>query len=159
MQGSIDGVELGFPAQLGPGTSTLSFNGQVSNIQVGNISLAPVTLNLVASPSTFSITLGATLSLGPGEVNLGLLELGGSFSGTITVSLGTAGVSASVSGSASASLGVSEWCNVQDVAISPCGGLTDNVGAVSFNVPTTTVSVTSSGLGLSYDGHNFTLPW
>jgi hypothetical protein len=146
VQGSIDGVELGFTAQLGPGTSTLSFNGQVSNIQVGNISLAPV-------------TLGATLSLGPGEVNLGLLELGGSFSGTITVSLGTAGVSASVSGSASASLGVSEWCNVQDVAISPCGGLTDNVGAVSFNVPTTTVSVTSSGLGLSYDGHNFTLPW
>jgi hypothetical protein len=150
VQGSIDGVELGFTAQLGPGTSTLSFIGQVSNIQVGN---------LVASPSTFSITLGATLSLGPGEVNLGLLELGGSFSGTITVSLGTAGVSASVSGSASASLGVSEWCNVQDVAISPCGGLTDNVGAVSFNVPTTTVSVTSSGLGLSYDGHNFTLPW
>ena len=126
---------------------------------MGNISLAPVTVDLLASPSTFSLTLGATLALGPGEVNLGLVELGGSFSGTITVRLGTTGVSASVAGSASASLGVTEWCNVQDVAASPCGGLSDNVGAVSFNVPTTTVSVTSSGLGLSYDGYSFTLPW
>ncbi len=160
-QANLDGVSIDVLAQLDPNTPSLTFDASISQIVIGALTVGPVTVDLQASPSSFSFVLDASLQLGPGSVQIGpALSVGGELAGSISVSLGSSGLSAYITASAQVTLGAyiaQETCYDDDFPV-PCDYQWEYT-SFGFNLARTGFSVTASGLTLSWNGNSIFLPW
>ena len=93
-QGLDAGVTVNVLAKVDPVKMSLSFDGSVSQFTVGPLTIGPVSLHFKASPTTFEFTFDGSMQLGPGEVDLGLIKIGGQLGASVHLSISTSEISA-----------------------------------------------------------------
>ena len=161
-QASIEGVQISVLADIGLSPPSFSFTGTMSQVNIGSLSIGPVTLTIDASPSNFEFQFQGTLSLGPGSTDFGPdVSVGGSLSATAQVEISTSGVSAYIWGSIAVQLGAylaQSTCYWEDVVPYPCNFQWEYTN-LSFTLGKTGFSISSSGITLEADGYSFTFDW
>jgi hypothetical protein len=160
-QGSIAGVTVNVLAKVDPVKMSLSFDGSVSQFTVGPLTIGPVSLHFKASPTTFEFTFDGSMQLGPGEVDLGLIKIGGQLGATVHLSVSTSAISAWFTANVSAYVAAylsHETCYYKGVLPYPCDWYWEKTG-FDFTLGKTGFTLDSSGLTISFDGYSLTLPF
>ena len=167
-------VTVNFLASLSIGSPTsFDFSVNISQITVGSdLNIGPVTLVVCGSTqqtcdnntSYFQFEFDGSFSLSGSVTVPGVAQLSGSLTLSLTVKLSTSGFTALMSGSGSGS--IASWnafANCSGSLSNPltwhCDGGWGKTTSVSFNLQTTGITASSSGVTLSAGGTSITFPF
>ena len=167
-------VTVNFLASLSIGTPTsFNFNVTISQITVGqDLNVGPVALVVCGSTqktcdnntSYFQFEFVGSFSLSGSVTVSQFVQLSGSLSLSLDVNLSTSGFTALVSGSGSGS--ITFWNSLSNCSgtwYNPttwhCDGGWGSTATVSFQLASTGISASSSGVTLSADGSSITFPF
>ncbi len=161
---TIDGVALDLSIQVNPTTPSLAVNAQLGQIQAGSLTFGPTTVILDASPTTFQFELDGSINLGPGTLDLGLVEFTGQLSAGVKLSIGTDGLAAQITGSASiqgSNYLPQSVCYYKHVVPYPCNFQWINDKKLTIPPFTAGIDVNSSGVDVQipYTSKTLHLPF
>ena len=160
-QALISGTSVNILANIGFNPPSINFVGDISQFNIGPLSIGPVSILLSAStsPLSFTFQLNGAAELGPGSVQIGpALDIGGSLGAQIEVDISTSGLSVFFSGNLSFQVGVyvsTQTCYQDGWWPFACGYEWQYTG-FSLTIGRTGFSIDSSGITLAADGYSVT---
>ena len=160
-QAQISGTSINILANIGFNPPSINFTGDISQFNLGPLSIGPVSITLAAStsPPSFMFQLDGAASLGPGSVQIGpALDVGGSLAAQVEVDISTSGISVYFSGSLSLQIGVyvaTQTCYQYNWSPYGCDYKWEYTG-FSATIGRTGFSIDSSGITLAADGYSVT---
>lgn len=159
-QGSMLGVDVDVLARVDPTIPKLKFHLKTSAIDLGPLTIGPVSVDLEASKTSFSFDLDGHVGLGPGEVNLGLVKVGGELSANARMKLRLTEIEAYLNGKVAAWVAAYLPHDVcWEVFIPyPCDWDWDKTG-FSVQLRDTGFSLNGDGITVKVDGYSLTLPF
>ncbi|HET8930660.1 MAG TPA: Ig-like domain-containing protein [Acidimicrobiales bacterium] len=161
-QAAIAGVSMSVLAKIEPTKPRVSFDAAVDQFTVGPLTVGPVDVHLeVAAPTTFAFTFDGAMALGPGEVDLGTVRVGGSLAAAVHIDVGTSGISAWLTADVAAYVSAyvpHAVCYYDGALPYPCDFWWEPTG-FDFALGRTGLVLDSGGLTVSFDGYSLTLPF
>ncbi len=160
-QAQISGTSVNILANIGFNPPSINFVGNISQFNLGPLSIGPVSIVLQAStsPLSFMFQLNGAAQLGPGSVQIGpALDIGGSLGAQVEVDISTSGLSVFFSGNLSLQIGVyvsTKTCYQDGWWPFACGYEWQYTG-FSLTIGRTGFSIDSSGITLAADGYSVT---
>lgn len=160
-QASIAGVSTSVLAQIDLSVPRVVFDGRLAAITVGPVTLGPVAVHFEVSPRTFAFTFDGGVAIGPVEVDLGAVRIGGRLAASVHLGVAPKRVDAWIEGQVSA--WVSGYlphavCYYSGVAPYPCDWWWDAAG-YDFTLPRTGFVLDDRGLLVTFAGYELTLPF
>lgn len=160
-QASLGGVSTSVLAQIDLTVPRVVFDGRVGTITVGPLTLGPAAVHFEVSPRTFAFTFDGATALGPVEVDLGVVRIGGALSGNVHLGVAPSRIEAWVDARVSAYVATylpHAACYYDGVVPYPCDWWWDRVG-FDFTLGRTGFTLDSGGLVILFDGYSLTLPF